>query len=205
MRIETYTDLVDALGNSRWVVRPTPETERQIFIQLAEAELNRMLYVREMEATVEYAVSSGSQAMPADYLAHVSLYVMGGPKPMQVEFVAPDVFDALRPMVGSPCNFTIVGEEMLFWPAPAEEVTLRMRYRQTLPALSETQSTNWLLTKYPDVYLFAALAEAADYVADPAKLQQYIARRDRAVSMVNMVDKKKITQRRRVRPSSAVA
>lgn len=188
-----------------WINRPNLGGVVDDLILLSEAHFDRELYCREMESTVSYTVSTGSQVLPADYLAHVSLNVVGDPRARAIDFIAPDQFDDRRPEIGSPCLFTIVGNDMLFWPVPAEPITIKMRYRQRLPALAAGNQTNWLLDKYPDAYLFGALAEASDYVADERKLTRYVARRDQAVAMINRVDKKKITQRRRVKPSGAVA
>ena len=188
-----------------WINRPNLTVVTEDLIRLAEAHFDRELECREMEATVSYSVSSDTQALPADYLAHLSLNVTGDPRAGVIDYTAPDQLDAKRPQTGSPCLFTIVGDDMLFWPAPAEATAIKMRYRQRVPALGSGNATNWLLTKYPDAYLFGALAEASDYVADERKLAKYMARRDQAIAMINKVDKKKITQRRRVRPSGAVA
>lgn len=39
-----------------------------------------------------------------------------------------------------------------------------------IPALSGTQTTNWLLASHPDVYLYATLVEAAPYLPDDARI-----------------------------------
>lgn len=203
MSITNFTELKASVVD--WINRPNIDVVADDLVRLAESELSRELETREMEASITFDVSTVSHALPVDYLAHLSLNAVGVINNSQINYIAPDVFDEKREMVGGPCNFTIVGEEMLFWPAPSDPVTIRMRYRKTLPALSDTNDTNWLLDKYPDAYLFGALAEASQYVNDTARLQTYVARRDRAISMINKVDKKKITQRRRARPSGAVA
>ena len=41
---------------------------------------------------------------------------------------------------------------------------------QKIPALSDSNTTNWLLTLSPDVYLFGALAEACLFAPEKAAL-----------------------------------
>lgn len=50
------------------------------------------------------------------------------------------------------------------------------RYRQGL-ALSDANPTNILLTTYPDIYLAAAMVEAAPYLKDADALQLWQAKR----------------------------
>lgn len=207
MSITDYAGLKSSIVD--WVNRPNLDIVTGDLIQLAEAELNRELTTRQMDATVTFSLQAGSQALPADFLAHISLTEPDSRAGREIVFVAEDYFDGLEDEDrGGPRVFTIVGDDLLFKPSfesADEPVDVKLRYRQALPALSDTNPSNWLLSKFPDAYLFAALAEASDYIADEARLGRYIARRDRAVQMINQLDINKITGRRRVRPSSAVA
>src|SRR3546814_507126 len=45
----------------------------------------------------------------------------------------------------------------------------RLLYHKGVPALSDVETTNWLLTREPGLYLYGALTEASPYVADDAR------------------------------------
>jgi hypothetical protein len=44
-------------------------------------------------------------------------------------------------------------------------------YYAKLSKLSTSNTTNWLLTKAPDVYLYGSLLQAAPYLQDDARIQ----------------------------------
>jgi hypothetical protein len=64
--------------------------------------------------------------------------------------------------------------------------TFSFRYRKSF-ALSDSAATNWLLTNHPDVYLFAALTEAAFFIENPDFMATVQARLELALKEV--VDK----------------
>ena len=45
-----------------------------------------------------------------------------------------------------------------------------MLYRARIPALTDADPSNWLLTYSPDVILYAALMQSAPYLADDARV-----------------------------------
>jgi len=48
-----------------------------------------------------------------------------------------------------------------------------MIYRKNIPALSVTNTTNWLLALAPDLYLYGALLESAPYIKEDARIQTW--------------------------------
>lgn len=58
----------------------------------------------------------------------------------------------------------------------------QMDYYAALPTLADSlTATNWLLVTNPDLYLYAAAAEAARYLQDMDKVQAFEAARDEAL------------------------
>lgn len=51
-----------------------------------------------------------------------------------------------------------------------DEDTLSILYWRRIPDLSDTNTTNWLLDKYPDVYRYASLAAAEGYLKNDPRL-----------------------------------
>jgi hypothetical protein len=65
-------------------------------------------------------------------------------------------------------------------PPAVDDITIDMVYYGKIPALSDANTTNWLLTKAPDVYLYGALTHAAPFLMDDQRMavfsQIYLAR-----------------------------
>jgi hypothetical protein len=65
---------------------------------------------------------------------------------------------------GYPSFYTISGSVIATFPPSTADIIID--YYASIPALSTTNPTNWLLTAAPDVYLYGALMEAAPYMMD---------------------------------------
>jgi hypothetical protein len=53
-----------------------------------------------------------------------------------------------------------------FWPIPDNAYTVSIVYQGRIAALSDSNTTNDILTFFPDVYLYGALANAAPFITD---------------------------------------
>jgi hypothetical protein len=123
------------------------------FIQLAEAKLNRQLFVRQMEQRSIAVVNTASSepefiSLPADFqsMRRVRLSSVTG-KPC-LEFKSSTQMDEYRfgrsDVAGQPRYFTVFGDEIELAPTPEAAYTIEMVYRQNIPALA-SNSNNWLL------------------------------------------------------------
>ncbi len=151
------------------------------FIQMFEAKMNRELFVRQMEQrSTTIADTSTSEpefiSLPTDFqsMRRVRLSSVTG-KPA-LEFRSALQMDELRltsgNIAGQPRYFSIFGSEMELLPTPDQNYTIEMVYRQNIPALS-SNSTNWLLTLAPDLYMYGALLETAPYIKEDARIQTW--------------------------------
>jgi len=74
---------------------------------------------------------------------------------------------------GEPKAFTLEGDNIVVGPTPDATYTGKLTYWKKFDALSASTTTNWLLTNYPSIYLYGTLLEAAIYIQDAEKAQQY--------------------------------
>lgn len=158
MTIATYGDLKTAIAN--WTHRSESEDRVAEFIALAEAKINRGLRVRQMEtALAATAVSSALITRPTDMVAAKALWsTSNGNPPVEqksLEYVLNNGSD------GSIPNYYAWDRTYLRFNTDAGEV--EGVYYASVPALSTTATTNWLLTAHPDLYLMASLAEFGRY------------------------------------------
>jgi hypothetical protein len=187
MTIQTYSDLQTAIAT--WIARADLAANIPDFIALFESVANRRLRLRQQEAAAALTPSSGVASLPADYLAWRRV-TWTGQFPRELEYVHPSYLHALYPTLpaGTPRLFTIEGGTLTL--APSDNTALTFDYFQRIPALSNTNTSNWLLATAPDLYLFGALAEAHGFVKDTESLALWKSRRDELLDELDRLDVK---------------
>ena len=60
-----------------------------------------------------------------------------------------------------------------------------MQYYARVPALTDVETFNWILTEYPDIYLYGSLVHAAPYLADDQRITVWAALYQSAVDALN--------------------
>lgn len=188
MAITNYSELQAAAAN--WVVRSDMAARIPEFIALAETRLNRVLRKRqaEMDVSLTGVPSSRTIALPAAYSEALTLWITlpGSGGRTELNFIDPAALLTYVD-VGQPYAWTIDGANLAF-ERPCDQVyafTLRCIEKY---ALSDSAPTNSLLTDYPDVYLFATLAEAGPFLRDDAFTTNFEGKLTRAIGEINAKD-----------------
>lgn len=180
--ITDYTSLQTAM--TEWLARDQDSTliaRQPTFIQFFEAQMNRSLFVRQMETRATALVNLASTepefiSLPSDFqsMRRVRLSSVTG-KPC-LEFKSGTQMDEYRFGISNaaaqPRYFTIFGDEIELAPTPDSAVTIEMVYRKNIPALA-SNSTNWLLTLAPDLYLYGSLLHSAPYIKEDGRIQTW--------------------------------
>lgn len=183
MAINTYATLVTAA--TEWLARDQDATliaRIPDFITLCEAKLNRTLFVPQMETRSTSIVDTTDDepefiTLPSDFqtMRRIRLSSVTG-KP-GLNFATGTQIDSMRyasdNVTDQPTHYTIVGSEIELFPTPGEDYTLEMVYRANIPALTSSNTTNWLLTLAPDLYLYGVLMESAPYIKEDGRLQTW--------------------------------
>ena len=182
MALANYSDLVSAL--SEWLNRDDKEALYPTFIALFEARANRALRVPQMEESATSPTSEAELSLPDDFLSLRDIRVDGD----AVYGMAPQ---ALRDRfqdreAGTPEAYAILGTTIQLAPAPSASVEVAIDYYQTIPALTSTNTVNWLLTAYPDAYLYGVLAVAYDYLRDDNQAGSMLALSDRLLGEIGI-------------------
>ena len=171
MAIGTYSELKTAVAN--WLNRQDLTDRVPEFIALAEAHLNRKLRVIDMEARDSGVSSDATVPMPTDWLETRTLRLSSPTNGQQLlEYASEQQWDDLETqgLTGTTRYYTIINGEFQVLPTPSSSVTYIHRYYAKIPALSDSNTTNWLLTKSPDLYLYASLLAAEAYLKDDERL-----------------------------------
>jgi hypothetical protein len=170
----TYDELKTAIAD--WLDRSDLAPVIPQFITLAEAQLNRVLRVRQMLKRATANIDSHFTTLPADFLEAANVQSNTAPnRPLQV--MSMEVADRVRAdtPTGTPTNFVIVGETLELVPVPASPSTIELTYYARIPALSATTASNWLLAASPDLYLYGALLQTAPYLRDDERVPVWAA------------------------------
>lgn len=155
-------------------------------VALAESRLNRTLRMREQVTSVDITFTDGRAPLPDDYAEMVGLYAMNG-----LEYVQ----QAMQRNCGN--YYAVQGAEIV---APGIAGAARAEYYATIPTIGASlDATNWLLTRYPDVYLYSVAFEAEKYMRNAEAAIQARALMDDAIASARADDETARYSRARVR------
>jgi hypothetical protein len=158
MAISTYAELQTAAAN--WLNRSDLTARLPEFIALAEAQFNRRIRAPQNEATATQSASTAALTSPTDYAAPNRLYATISGYKSRLPQVEPDELrQCYDGRTGSPQVFAIIADTLTVGPTPDTSYSFTLDYYRTIPALA-SNSTNWLLTRHPDLYLYATLLQA---------------------------------------------
>jgi len=144
----------------------------------------RTMPVRQLIDRGSFAISADGTALPTDIDSIESLYHDGPTYFGPIAIVAADQIGLLKSAhgdTGVPQYAAITGGSLRFAPEPDATYTLKMTYWQKLTALSASNTTNWLITNHPDIYIYGCLLESAPYLKDDARLQLWQEQLERRV------------------------
>lgn len=166
MALATYSDLKTAIA--AWLVRDDLTTRIPDFVTLTEARINRELRCREMVSQATGTISTSTLGVPDDFIETVVLSLdTTSDAPLEYRPPEDSQLRNAGATSGQPRWFSVVGGSFYFYPAPDGSYTYTLDYYATVPALSDTTTTNWLLEKAPDLYLFGALKEGSAAILEP--------------------------------------
>jgi len=170
MALSTYTELKAALAD--WLDRTDLTSQIVDFITLAEAEFNRTLFVPQREEVSSASATAGTITLPTDFWSMRSLYIDSDPKTYLEQMNMGELRNRYSAnATGRPQNFALQsGNELVLAPSPDTTYTLVLNYWQTIPALSGSVASNWLLASHPDIYLYGSLLQAAVFLVDDERV-----------------------------------
>lgn len=161
MAITTYATLKAAVGD--WLDRTDLTDYLGDFVTFAEGHLNRGIRHRKMVAVVDLTPTGNVCTLPDDYLHYVRAVELSSAR-RELQFITPQETEQHYPTrpAGLACHFTIIGDELTAFPLSANDIELT--YFQMIPPLSDSNTSNWLLARSPEVYLRATQLAALEFV-----------------------------------------
>lgn len=167
MALSTYDELKASVAD--WLNRSDLTTQIVDFITLAEADMNLVLVENKMETTATVAITSGLGDLPADCLDVLTVTMPNGDVLVPETDREADKFESS----GTSAAVTVSGSSLRIIPPGDASYNVTLRYRQKVPALSDSNTTNWVLASHPNAYLFGALSHAESFLVNEEKEQEY--------------------------------
>lgn len=189
MSITDYSSLKLAVAN--WLHRTDLDAVISDFIAFAEKKLSADLSARPMEARATLTCVAGDAylALPADMLEMRRALLVGDPS-ITLKYATPDQISSDYPvaMTGRPVLFAVIGDSLQLAPAPDSPYSIELTYKASIPPLTDGSPTNWLLSAFPNAYLYGALCEAQPFIVNDARLPTFQALYREAVNGINSID-----------------
>lgn len=148
------------------------------FTVLATARISRdMARIRHplSIARAQSSVTNNYASLPADFSAAYQL--MDQDSGVTITYVSPEGSKALIESQGTPpanrLYYTIIGNTLRIFPPPgaSSPAGLDLWYYRAVTRIGTTATTNWVLTKYPDLYLYGSLVHSAPYLKADERIQ----------------------------------
>lgn len=186
MPLNNYDNLKSAIVT--WSKRDDVSNYVDDFIDLAEAEIYKTLRIRDMQARATASTSGRYLALPDDFIEMRRLRLISGSRSYELQSVVPESLQ-IESSSGIPAHFTVT-TQLEFDRTPDSTYTVEMQYWKKLTALDDTNTTNNLLTRFPDVYLWGSLWALFDWAMEPDLSNYYYQKFQGAIKQANDMDLK---------------
>jgi hypothetical protein len=171
MALTNYTELKASIAD--WLNRADLTSQIPDFIALAEAGFNRELRTVQMEVMSDGAWDEDQVPVPLDWL-ETRTFRLENPAAGSalLEYVGEAEWDSLQTqgLSGTTRYYTIINGVFQVLPPVTTSQSYILRYYAQIPALSDTNQTNWLLAKSPDLYLYSSLLSASGFLKDDERI-----------------------------------
>jgi len=191
MAITTYAELKSSIAS--WLNREGDTSLVAVipdFIALAEAQIARDVRHWRQEKRVTTSVNEQYENLPLDWLEMIQIQLTAGGR---LQVISADELQNRKESSLSarkPRYYRLTSDQIEFYPAPDSSYEVAMQYYARVPALTDTDTYNWVLTEYPDIYLYGALIHAAPYLIDDTRLNVWASLYQSAVDALNQDNEK---------------
>ena len=181
MSLANYADLQTSIA--AWSNRSDLGPYLADFITLAEAKMSADLSAKSLEQIQVISIASGVGALPDNVISVQSLRTFDTTYP-EVEITSRERVQQLIEALysGRRSYAYFVGQSVYVYPTYTGSLEITAKCR--VPPLSGT-GTNWVMSNYPNVYLFGSLMEVADFMKDETALAKWTIRYAQAVEAAN--------------------
>lgn len=186
MALNNYDNLKSAI--LKWSTRNDAQEFIEDFLDLCEAEMYKTLRIRDMQARATATTSGRYLELPDSFIEMRRLRLDTGSRNVQLSAVVPESL-RISSSSGIPTSYTVTSQ-LEFDKSADGSYTVEMQYYKSLDSLSDTATTNAVLTRFPDIYLFGCLWALNDWAMEPDVSNNYYQKFKNAINQANNMDKK---------------
>lgn len=192
MALDNYDNLKASIN--KWMGRNDLSLINDDFIKMAEEAMYASsdgtgLRIREMEARSTASLSSGDRflALPPDFIEQRRIKInFASQTDREIKFRVPSDFYVL-PTAGEPEFFTVTSQFEFNKPAD-KDYTIEVQHYRKLTGLSDSNTTNAILTNHPMIYLYGCLWAANQYADEEERAEYYSGKFRQAIQGANSED-----------------
>ena len=160
------------------------------FLVIVESRVNRFLQTRKMSSRVIMITDDDQEyyGLPSDFngLRDIEMRdTLDSTCRTTLKYLAPEAMNAVETSDG--VYYSIIGNQLLLRPAQENKI-LEVTYYQMLPAISDTNVSNWLSEDFPDAYVFGLLVEINAFVKDAEASLKWEQRFKDSLDQINSMD-----------------
>ena len=195
MSFDTYSNFRTVVYNHLGGVTSADITTTSLDDIILEGEkyVNRKLRVKAMETALSVTINSaGVATFPTDYMDAAYLYVTSSPNQILQKKAPEWIFREFsdRTATGIPKYVAEDAGTFIFGPAPSSTYTVKGTYYAKPSSLPGTATITSVFTAFPEIYLYAALANAEPFLGREQR-QIWQAKLDNAIMGANQEDKRR--------------
>lgn len=136
------------------------------FVQLAEFEVFRELSLRITEMKASGTTSGDTIAFPAALAQIARVEIEANGRRYTLDYTSPNGIEGLTVGPDIPSRFAVEDGSIRLLPAPGGPYAYGVYFMPLLTALSDSNTTNWLILNAADVYLHATAKQVAIWAED---------------------------------------
>lgn len=179
MPFTTYAELKQAIVN--FSHRTDTADVVDDFIDLTENDIDKKLRLRANEVRETLSPTTRFENLPARFIEMRRLSLLSGSTPKDIQYKSPEAMQ-INSLSGEPKFFTVTSQ-IEFDRTPTSDVEIA--YYASLQPLSSSNTTNNVLTNYPDIYLYGCLMHLSIWEKDINQAQVYKALFDECLDKAN--------------------
>lgn len=184
MTISTYDELKTAIAD--FLNRDDLTLTIPAFIHLAEAQINRDVRHWQMEKRSSATFNERYEPLPVDWLETVRVSISGKKQlGLMSQAKMMDLRESSNNTAGEPRYYAVSSSQLELYPTPDSDYDAMLIYIAKIDALSDSNTSNWLLQDAPDVYLYGALLHSAPFLADDGRMAVWQTLYANAVAALN--------------------
>lgn len=154
-------------------------------VRMAENHLRRKILAVNRESVALLNATGETVNLPADFKQARNVRLLTNP-PVTLSQLGISTLQERYGYSGQPMAYAVGNGQLILGPIPDGPYNLSLRYLQTIPYLSDTNPTNWLLSNHADVYVYATLVQAEAFIKeDLDSLAKWKAALEEAIRNIN--------------------